>query len=333
MGVMPLPPPRRVVSAIVAATALALTTAACQGGPDTGSGAGSADGSIVTSFYPIPFATQQITGGRLPVTVLTKPGAEPHDLELAPQDIGDMTKARLVVYADGFLPAVDEAVGLVDAAKVLDVAEVAKLVPASSDGSDHADESGTEPEPHDTGQGHDGHDHGADDPHFWLDPSRYAAVAEAISARLSEDDPENAASYAKNTAVFVEKLSELDDEMRTGLRQCTVKELVTSHAAFGYLAARYGFHQRGITGVSPEAEPSGAALKAVGDLVTSAGVTTIYQETLVEPHFAQTVSESTGAKVATLDPIEGITSASVGTDYFEVMRSNLVALRDGQECS
>jgi zinc transport system substrate-binding protein len=336
MGVMPPAPPRRALSAIVAATALALTTAACQSGPDTGSGAGPADGSIVTSFYPIQFATQQITGGRLPVTVLTKPGAEPHDLELAPQDIGGMTKARLVVYAEGLARGVDEAVGLVDAAKVLDVADVAKLVPASTDGSDHADESGTETEPHDTtddGDGHDGHDHGADDPHFWLDPSRYAAVAEAVSARLSQDDPENAATYAKNTAVFVEKLSELDDEMRTGLRQCTVKELVTSHAAFGYLAARYGFHQRGITGVSPEAEPSAAALKAVGDLVRSAGVTTIYQETLVEPHFAQTVAESTGAEVATLDPIEGITSASVGTDYFEVMRSNLVALRDGQECS
>jgi len=336
---MPSAPPRRVLSAILTATALALTTAACQSGSDTGSGAGSADGSVVTSFYPLQFATQQITGGRLPVTVLTKPGAEPHDLELAPQDIGGMTKARLVVYADGFQPAVDEAVGLVDAAKVLDVADVAKLVPASTDDSDHADESGTETEPNDTteageaGDGHDGHDHGADDPHFWLDPSRYAAVAQAISARLSADDPENAATYAKNTAVFVEKLSELDDEMRTGLRQCTVKELVTSHAAFGYLAARYGFHQRGITGVSPEAEPSAAALKAVGDLVRSAGVTTIYQETLVEPHFAQTVAESTGAKVATLDPIEGITSASVGSDYFEVMRSNLVALREGQECS
>ncbi len=79
------------------------------------SGAGSArgsapEGAVVTSFYPIQFATQQITGGAVPVSVLTKPGAEPHDLELAPQDIGGMTKARLVVYADGFQPAVDEAV-------------------------------------------------------------------------------------------------------------------------------------------------------------------------------------------------------------------------------
>ena len=79
--------------------------------------------------------------------------------------------------------------------------------------------------------------------------------------------------------------------------------------------------------------PGASAPKAGSDLVSSAGVTTIYQETLVEPHFAQTVAESTGAKVATLDPIEGITSASVGSDYFEVMRSNLVTLRDGQECS
>lgn len=328
---MPAPPPRRVLSAVVAATALALTTAACGSGSDSGSG--SAAGAVVTSFYPIQFATQQITGGALPVTVLTKPGAEPHDLELAPQDIGGLTKARLVVYADGFQPAVDEAVVLVDPTKVLDVADVAKLVPASTDDSDHAGESGTETEQHDTADGHDGHDHGADDPHFWLDPSRYAAVAQAISARLSKDAPANAPAYAKNTAIFVEKLSELDEEMRVGLRQCRVKELVTSHAAFGYLAARYGFEQRGITGVSPEAEPSAAALKAVGDLVRSAGVTTIYQETLVEPHFAQTVAESTGAKVATLDPIEGITSASVGADYFEVMQSNLVALRDGQECS
>lgn len=279
---------------------------------------------VVTSFYPIQFATQQITGGAVPVSVLTKPGAEPHDLELSPQDIGGMTKARLVVYADGFQPAVDEAVGLVDPAKVLDVADAAKLTLTLAEESGHAGE--TDPQ-------HDDHGHSGSDPHFWLDPSRYAAVAEAISARLVKDDPQHAATYTKNTAVFVEKLSELDDEMRRGLEQCRTKQLVTSHAAFGYLAARYGFQQHGITGVSPEAEPSASALKAVADLVSSSGVTTIYQETLVEPHFAQTVAGSTGAKVATLDPIEGITSASVGRDYFEVMRSNLVALRDGQGCS
>ena len=319
---MPSTPPRRRRTGL-AATALAgtlvLTAGACGSATDAGKVPSDA---IVTSFYPIQFATQQITAGALPVSVLTKPGAEPHDLELSPQDIAGMTKARLVVYADGFQPAVDEAVGLVDPAKVLDVADAAKLVPATQ--GDH----GGAP---DATVAHDGH--GADDPHFWLDPSRYAAVAEAIGARLAKDDPANAKTYAKNTAAFVEKLSELDHELRVGLSQCRIKQLVTSHAAFGYLAARYGFQQRGITGVSPDAEPSAAALRTVADLVTSSGVTTIYQETLVEPQFAETVAGSTGAKVATLDPIEGITSASVGRDYFEVMRSNLVTLREGQGCA
>ena len=321
---MPSAPPtlRRLLPALAVATAIVVAVTACGSGANGGTS--TPEDLVVTSFYPVQFATQQITGGAVPVSVLTKPGAEPHDLELSPQDIGGMTKARLVVYADGFQPAVDEAVGLVDPAKVLDVADAAHLTLTLDEESGHAGETDAQ---------HEDHGHSGSDPHFWLDPSRYAAVAEAISARLVKDDPRHAATYAKNTAAFVEKLSELDDEMRLGLERCRNKQLVTSHAAFGYLAARYGFSQHGITGISPEAEPSASALKAVADLVSSNGVTTIYQETLVEPHFAQTVAGSTGAKVATLDPIEGITSASVGRDYFEVMRSNLVALRDGQGCS
>ena len=62
-------------------------------------------------------------------------------------------------------------------------------------------------------------------------------------------------------------------------------------------------------------------------------MTTIYAETLVEPAFAETVAKSTGAHLATLDPIEGLTSTSAGHDYVEVMRSNLATLEAGQGCS
>ncbi len=317
---MPAPPVRRAVSVLAAATALALTTAAC----GSGSGPSSAEGSVITSFYPLQFATQQITGGAVPVSVLTKPGAEPHDLELAPQDIAAMTKAKLVVYADGFQPAVDDAMAEVQPTSVLDVADAARLTLTAADEEGHADESAAE---------HDAHGHGGSDPHFWLDPQRYAAVAKVIGARLAKDDQANAAAYDRNTAAFVAKLTALDGELRTGLASCRSKVLVTSHAAFGYLAQRYGLEQHGITGISPEAEPSAASLQQISDLVRTEGVTTIYQETLVEPHFAETVAGSTGATVATLDPLEGITSASAGTDYFEVMRSNLSALQKGLGCS
>ena len=307
------------LTALGASAALALSVTACSGGSE----AGSAEGAVVTSFYPIQFVTQQITGSALPVTALTKPGAEPHDLELAPQDVAGLTKARLVIYADGFQPAVDDAMAQVDTSRILDVADAASLtLAATEDGHDHAGESAQEHS-----------EHSSDDPHFWLDPERYAAVAKAIGARLAKDDPANAAPYTANADAFVAKLTALDGEFTKGLASCGSKVLVTSHAAFGYLAQRYGLEQHGISGISPEAEPSAAGLKEISDLVRTEGVTTIYQETLVEPKFAQTVATSTGAKLSTLDPIEGITSESAGKDYFEVMRSNLTALQQGLGCS
>jgi zinc transport system substrate-binding protein len=285
--------PVRMFTALAAVTAMVAITSACNSGPPAG---GPGAGAVVTSFYPLQFVTQQITGGTMPVTVLTKPGAEPHDLELAPQDVADMTNARLVVYADGFQPAVDDAMAQVDDGKVLDVADAADLTLTASE--EHEAET---PAEH-TQQG--GHDHTTNDPHFWLDPKRYAAVAEAIGTRLQAIDPANASRYATNTGDFVAELNTLDAEYASRLANCRRKVLVTSHAAFGYLAQRYGLEQHGITGVSPDAEPSPAALKEVSDLVRNEGVTMIYQETLVEPHLARTVADSTGANVATLDPVE-----------------------------
>ena len=312
------------MTALGATGALVLSAAAC--GSDAGSGASggtASEGAVVTSFYPIQFVTQAITGSDLPVTALTKPGAEPHDLELAPQDVAGLTKARLVIYADGFQPAVDEAMAQVDPSRVLDVADAASLtLTATEDGHDHSGESEEEHA-----------EHSSSDPHFWLDPQRYAAVAKAIAARLATDDPAKAATYTANAEAFAAKLTALDGEFKQGLASCNSKVLVTSHAAFGYLAQRYGLEQHGISGVSPEAEPSAAGLKEISDVVRNEGVTTIYQETLVEPKFAQTVATSTGAKLSTLDPIEGITTESAGKDYFEVMRSNLTALQQGLGCS
>ena len=242
------------ITALGAAGALVLLSGAC--GTDSGSGAGgtSSEGQVVTSFYPIQFVTQQITGAGLPVAALTKPGAEPHDLELAPQDVAGLMKARLVIYADGFQPAVDEAMAQVDPSRVLDVADAASLtLTATEDGHDHGGESKDEHA-----------DHSSSDPHFWLDPQRYAAVAQAIAARLGTDDPAKAATYAANAEAFAAKLTALDGEFTKGLASCDSKVLVTSHAAFGYLAQRYGLEQHGISGDLPRGRAH--RLRTQGDL-------------------------------------------------------------------
>jgi zinc transport system substrate-binding protein len=90
--------------------------------------------------------------------------------------------------------------------------------------------------------------------------------------------------------------------------------------------------QVGIAGLSPDAEPDPQQLAAVADLVEREDVRTIYTETLVSPAVAQTVADETGAQTAVLDPLEGLTDESAGSDYVSVMRANLETLREGQDC-
>lgn len=300
----------------------ALTLGACGSSPDAGGARSDTAGkrSVVVSFYPLELAAQRIGGDLVTVRSLTKPGAEPHDVELGAQDLAHLLEADVVIYSRGFQPAVDAGVDQASPAKVLEVSRTARLtLAATHEAASPGELSGTEPQ--------------GNDPHFWLDPMRYADVAKAIGARLAAVDPTHAATYEANTTAFVDELTALDHEFSTGLANCRITTLVTSHAAFGYLAQRYGLVQHGISGLSPEVEPTASQLKAVSDLVRAKGVTTIYQETMVEPEFAQTVAAATGARLATLDPLEGITSESAGRDYFEVMRNNLQTLKQGQECS
>ena len=88
-----------------------------------------------------------------------------------------------------------------------------------------------------------------------------------------------------------------------------------------------------IAGLSPDQEPSAKQLADVAATVKAAGVRTIFTETLVDPKFAQTVAKETGATLALLDPVEGITDLSPGKDYRAVMLANLAALRTGLGCA
>ena len=271
-----------------------------------GCGGSSASGreSVVAAFYPLAYAAEQIgghgVGGEgIDVRNLTPPGVEPHDLELSGKDVRTIADAGTVFYlGDGFQPALEDAISSTsaDAVDLLGVVETRE----SADG-EHVD------------------------PHVWLDPLRYRAIAERIGVEL---DRKPAAER------FAKKLRLLDAEYRRGLSDCKRREIVTSHAAFGYLAERYGLTQVAITGLAPEAEPTPRDLEAVVRRVRSAGATTVFFETLVSPRLAETVAREVGARTAVLDPLEGLTEkeASAGEDYFDVMRANLAALRKALAC-
>ena len=265
-----------------------------------GCGGGSAGSpgkeTVVASFYPLAYAAQEVGDGRVDVSNLTPAGAEPHDLEVSPQDVAAILEADLVLLLGrGFQPQLEDAAG--SGNNVLRLLDTPGL--------------GLHP---------DG------DPHVWLDPLRYAKIVGRIGQALHE--PAAAARLQG-------RLRALDGEYRTGLAHCERREIVTSHEAFGYLAERYGLEQVAITGLTPEAEPEPAKLRHVVELVRQRGVTTIYFETLVSPRIAETVARETGARTAVLNPIEGLTKNEVskGENYFPLMRTNLRSLREGLGCS
>ena len=148
---------------------------------------------------------------------------------------------------------------------------------------------------------------------MWLDPTNLVTIGNAVAAKLGAVDPERAADYTANAKALETELTALDKAFSTGLQTCERTEFITSHEAFGYLAKRYGLTQIGISGLSPDAEPSPARIAEVQTEAKEHGVTTIFYETLVSPDVAKSIAGDLGLKTDVLDPVEGITSDSRGT--------------------
>jgi zinc transport system substrate-binding protein len=289
-------PTRRVAFAASAAL-LALGAAACGSAP----GADPAGKlPVVAAFYPLQFVAEQVGGDAVHVTNLVKPGAEPHDLELNPRQVAQVADAKLVVYIKDFQPALDDTVRQEARGRAFDVTTVSPLQ--------------------------------STDPHIWLDPRRLGTIGTRLADRLAEVDPGRAADFRIRALQLDVRLQQLDTEYADGLRTCQRREIVTSHAAFGYLADRYQLRQLAITGLSPEQEPSPKRLAEVAKLAEQHKATTIFFETLVSPKISETVAKEIGVQTAVLDPIEGLEPGGEH-DYLSVMRSNLATLRAALGCS
>ncbi|MFB7913319.1 metal ABC transporter substrate-binding protein [Streptomyces sp. NPDC056061] len=309
-------------AAVAGAAVLGLTALTACSASDTADRKNGDGLNVVASFYPMQFLAERIGGKHVSVTTLTKPGVEPHDLELSPRQIGGLADADFVLYLKGIQPAVDDAIKQSGVKNVVDASTLTKL-------ETHSTETGPDDHDHDE-HGHGEHGHGDEagaDPHIWLDPVKYAEVAKGVGKSLEKSDPDHAADYRKNTEALVTELNSLNSAYVSGLRNTATKTFVTTHSAFGYLAERYGLTQEGIAGVDPEAEPSPARIKEIHTVAKKDGATTVFFETLASDRTAKTLARDTGLRTDVLDPLEGITDKSKGTDYIEVMRSNLAALQ------
>jgi zinc transport system substrate-binding protein len=307
---------RLLASLAVVAT---LVAAGCSSTPNKANAGGRL--GVVAAFYPLQFIAERIGGDRVAVTNLVNPGVEPHDIEPDSKQLALISEANLIVHLAGFQPAVDQAIESQAKDRAFDAARVEPLNEAAP---------GVEEQP--VGGQQKPRANQGKDPHVWLDPVRLAAIGDKLADRFAQLDSAHADEFRARAKDLRANLTTLDQEYSSALRTCQRRDIVTSHAAFGYLAARYKLTQVPITGISPEEEPTPQRLAQVTALAKQKGVTTIYFETLVSPKIAETLAKEVGAKAEVLDPIEGL-QPGAQRDYLSVMRDNLAKLRTGLGCT
>jgi zinc transport system substrate-binding protein len=290
---------------------VALLVSGCRGTADS-----ARQLTVIATFYPLYEFASRVGGDRVAVRSLVPAGVEPHDFEPTPQDVAAMTRAGVVIYnGSGFEPWVEKLLSEVPASTVrINSTEGLPLVRGLRE--------------------EEGGSRLALDPHVWLDPVLAALQVDRIVAGLARADPDGRAVYTGAGARLKVDLEALHRRYESTLGSCRRREFITSHAAFGYLARRYGLIQVAISGLEPEGEPSPARLAQIVREARRTGARVIYSESLVNPRVAEVIAREVGASVAVLNPIEGLTPGEQrrGENYFTLMEANLKALAAGLDC-
>jgi zinc transport system substrate-binding protein len=270
---------------------------------------------IVSNFYPIKYIVDAVGGDLVTNTSLTPDGAEPHDLTLDPKTVASINSADAIFFIGAsFQPDVDKAVeNLPSEVTAIDLSRSPGVVILSAP-ADLGKESLT----------------GGKDPHIWLDPKNMSAMAADIAKTLKSLDPNSADIFEQNLVALVNKLESLDKDFSAGLASCEQKTLVTSHAAFQYLAKTYGLNQLAITGISPEDQPDAKLLSKIATEAKRVGVKTVFFEDVLPKELSETVARAIGAKTSLLSALEFTPEGS--NDYISMMRDNLKNLQIGLSC-
>ena len=316
--------------------ALSIVLIACTGG-SAEAGCPEIDGreiNVVATTPMIGEFVSQVGGDNINLTVLMPAEADPHTYDPAPQDAGTIADADLVFYTGlKYEPAALIKLLENSACSAEVLAEVGESVfpiefkeGGHDDHHDDHDEEGhdDDEEGHDDDEeGHDdheGHDHGAYDPHFWFDPNRVAYAAEYIESKLVEFDPSNASEYEAAGKAYVTELKGLVGQVSELISTIPSqnRKLITTHESLGYLEAKFGLEVLStiIPSLDSANEISPSQLVGVIDVIEDNNVKVIFIEAEAPSVYAETIVAETGIKA-----VEGlwVETLKEGQSYSEFL--------------
>ncbi|WP_394185813.1 metal ABC transporter solute-binding protein, Zn/Mn family [Metabacillus halosaccharovorans] len=305
---------------------------------------------IYTTLYPLEDFTKKIGGDLVEVENVIPPGADAHTFEPSTKDMVNIAEADGFIYSgvglETFAETVqeslkDEDVSFINAGEGLELLE-------GHDEADHEEDEAVHEEEHahdETEAAHEEehahdeteatheeeehvHDHGDTDPHVWIDPILSIQLAENIKNALTELHPDGKETFENNFDALKTQLNELDQSFSEVINNASKKEILVSHAAYGYWESRYGIEQISVLGLSPTQEPSQKELQTIIETAKEHDIKYIIFETNVSSNVTDIVQSEIGAEALTLNNLETLTDEDIANkeDYFSIMKKNIETL-------
>ncbi|KAB8139345.1 adhesin [Gracilibacillus oryzae] len=295
---------------------------------------------IYTTLYPLQFFTKEIGGEYVNATSILPPGTDAHTFEPTSKLMVEIAEGDLFVYngaeMESYASSIEDALQDEDV-KIIEAAEGINLVEhthSHEHGEEHShgehahdeEEHSHEEHAHEE-EGHD-HDHGGKDPHIWLDPIKAIDLAENIKKALVELKPEQADYFEENFHNLEERLIALDESFHETIEQAPNKEILVTHAAYGYWEQSYGMEQIAISGISSSDEPSQKKIEEILNQVEESGIKYLLFEQNVEPKVAKVIQEEAQVEPLQLHNLATLTEENIENDetYFTLMEKNLEVL-------
>jgi len=284
---------------------------------------GTAQKPIVSvSTYTLYEVAHAVAGETLDVRPIIPPGSDAHMFSPNPAQVAAITQSALFIYNGAGFETWAESLKetLPKTTEVVDMSTHVTLLK------------------HEHGHGGDNmggeHDHGAYDPHYWLDIDNMIAMTHTIESEFSRLFPKNAQTYRSAAQGYIGRLEKLKSDYAAGLKECKSRTLVSNHDAFEYLAHANGLKSVSVIGLSSDEQPSAKVIAQVIASVKEHAIKTIFFEEFINDNVAQTIARESGARAESLQPLENISEDELKSHqtYESIMRDNLAKLTEAMEC-
>ncbi|MDN7133485.1 zinc ABC transporter substrate-binding protein [Halomonas sp. MC140] len=278
---------------------------------------------VVTSFSILADMVENVGGDHVEVSSLVAADGDAHVYSPSPGDARALADADLVVFNgllfEGWMERLISASDY-DGALVTATDGIKPLSYAGHDDHDHEEQA------HDD---HAGHDHGDEDPHAWQDMRQAEVYIANIRDGLIAADADHGDEYRANAERYLQEIADVDAEIRALIEEIPAStSVITGHDSFGYFSNAYGVNFLSPVGLSTEADPSGASMAALVDVINQESVQALFHENMTNQSIITQLAEETGLPIAGTLYADALASEGEASTYLGMMHHNARILHD-----